>query len=58
MALGHGSKKSISCDQGVTPASLIDGVSNANTEIDTYVVWYFSVSMLRLVYVKPVELLE
>ncbi|XP_041789856.1 transmembrane protease serine 6 [Chelmon rostratus] len=26
MALGHGSKKSFSCDQGVTPASLIDGV--------------------------------
>ncbi|XP_044197940.1 transmembrane protease serine 6 [Thunnus albacares] len=27
MALGHGSKKSISCDQGVTPASLNNGVS-------------------------------
>ncbi|XP_067441484.1 transmembrane protease serine 6 isoform X2 [Thunnus thynnus] len=26
MALGHGSKKSISCDQGVTPASLNNGV--------------------------------
>lgn len=31
MALGHGSKKSISCDQGITHASLSNGVSN--TEI-------------------------
>lgn len=28
MALGHGSKKSTSCDQGVTQASLSNGVSN------------------------------
>lgn len=28
MALGNGSKKSISCDQGVNPSSLNDGVSN------------------------------
>ncbi|KAM4584648.1 transmembrane protease serine 6 [Odontesthes bonariensis] len=29
MALGHGSKKSISCDQGVTPASMDSGVRAA-----------------------------
>lgn len=33
MALGEGSKKSFSCDQGVTNASLRNEVSNANTEI-------------------------
>lgn len=31
MALGHGSKKSISCEQGVTPP-LNSEVSNANTK--------------------------
>jgi len=34
MALGHGSKKSISCDQGVTPASMDGGVSNSNIILD------------------------
>lgn len=29
MALGHGSSKSISCDQEVTPGSLTNGVRNA-----------------------------
>lgn len=28
MALGHGSKKSVSCDQVVIPAPLDNGVSN------------------------------
>lgn len=28
MALGHGSKKSVSCDQEVPPASLNNGVSS------------------------------
>lgn len=31
MALGHGSKKSVSCDQVVIPAPLDNGVSNACT---------------------------
>lgn len=56
MALGNGSKKSISCDQGVTAAAVDNGVSNANTKIETSVVW--SLSMFSLMCIKPVELLE
>ena len=37
MALGYGSKKSVSCDQVVIPASLDNGVSNACT---TRIIWY------------------
>lgn len=35
MALGHGSKKSISCEQGVIPASLNNGVGPSNPEVDS-----------------------
>lgn len=56
MALGQGSKKSISCDQGVTPASLNNAVSNANTEVHLLSELYQSVYSDQCV--KPVDLLE
>lgn len=35
MALGHGSKRSVSCDQEVAPSPLNSGVSNC-TLLDTF----------------------
>lgn len=52
MALGHGSKKSVSCDQVVIPAPLDNGVSNACT---TRIIRYISLTVFGLIYVNLVE---
>lgn len=50
MALGHGSKTSVSCDQEIVPASQDNRVSTANTII------YNLVCSEVYVHVKPVYL--